>query len=77
MKDFLGTVTGLCLILLSIWLVISNIIFWGKIEAGLCNCGIIFACFIINLLIYFDCTKKFMFKEIIKRKIDNENEELD
>lgn len=77
MKDFLGTVTGLCLILLSIWLVISNIIFWGKIEAGISNCCIIFACFIINLLTYFDCTKKFMFKEIIKRKTKNENEELD
>lgn len=77
MKDFLGTVTGLCLIFLSIWLVISNIIFWGKIEAGISNCCIIVACFIINLLTYFDCTKKFMFKEIIKRKTNNENEELD
>lgn len=77
MKDFLGTVTGICLILLSIWLVISNIIFWGKIEAGISNCAIIFVCFIINLLTYFDCTKKFMFKEIIKRKTKNENEELD
>jgi hypothetical protein len=76
MKDFLGTVTGLCLILLSIWLVISNIIFWGKIEAGLSNCCVIVACFIINLLTYFKCTQKFMFKELFTIKNDDD-EELD
>lgn len=76
MKDFLNTVTGLCFVLLTIWLVISNIIFWGEIEAGISNCCVIVACFVINLLTYFNCTKKFMFKELFKiNKYDDE--ELD
>jgi hypothetical protein len=76
MKGFLNTVTGLCFVLLSIWLVISNIIFWGEIEAGISNCGVIVACFIINLLTYFKCTQKFMFKELFKINNDDD-EELD
>ena len=76
MKGFLNTVSGLCFVLLTIWLVISNIIFWGKIDAGISNCCVIVACFVINLLVYFNCTKKFMFKELFKINKD-ENEELD
>lgn len=76
MKSFFNTVTGLCFILVGIWLVISSIIFWGKIEHGISNCCVIFVCFVINLLTYFDCTKKFMFKELFKIN-NNDNEELD
>jgi hypothetical protein len=76
MKGFLNTVAGLCFVLLSIWLVISNIIFWGKIEAGLSNCCVIVACFIINLLTYFKRTQKFMFKELFTI-INDDDEELD
>lgn len=76
MKGFLNTVAGLCFVLLSIWLVISNIIFWGKIDAGISNCCVIFACLIINILTYFKCTQKFMFKELFKINNDDD-EELD
>jgi hypothetical protein len=73
---YLRTVCGVIMIIIDIWFLISNIVLFGTTEQLINNCCIICACIIVNVLAVLP-TKSFMFKEIIKRKIDNENEELD
>lgn len=73
---YLRTVCGVIMIIIGIWLLVSNIILFGTTEQLINNCCIICVCILVDVLAVLP-TKSFMFKEIIKRKIDNENEELD
>ena len=70
------TVCGVTLIVIGVWLVLSNIILFGTADQIINNCCIIGVCLLVDVLTLLP-TKSFMFKEIIKRKIENEDEELD
>lgn len=73
---YLRTVCGLTMIAISIWLLVSNIMLFGTTAQVINNCCIICACVLVEVLTVLP-TKSFMFKEIIKRKTKDENEELD
>ena len=74
--DYWRTVCGVIMIVISVWFLISNIIFFGTTAQIINNCCIICSCLLVNVLTLLP-TKSFMFKEIIKRKTNNDDEELD
>ena len=75
-SDYWRTVCGVIMIIIGVWFLIANIVLFGTTAQIINNYGIVGSCLLVNVLTVLP-TRSFMFKEIIKRKIENEDEELD